>query len=167
MFAFLKKIFTKYPIRIEKTPEMKDIVGDLDIYIIKNSTLRKHNLGSLHKMLFFGCLNECPPEKDKIGPGGKYIVVNEFFDQYPDRIKLAILAHEMGHLELGHLDLLKKKKIFYNLPYEFLADEYAFNLGFGSEIKEILLQYLPFSLDAELRLENIENLMKIGEKNEH
>lgn len=65
---------------------------------------------------------------------------------------LAILAHEMGHLVLNH----SKRKIS-NIEAQVEADEFAFNLGYGRELEQVLLEY-EHSIDCRVRVARLTQL---------
>lgn len=51
-------------------------------------------------------------------------IVNDGFWNYPKHIQLAILAHEEGHIELGHLEI-KRNTSIPKMKFEYAADEFA------------------------------------------
>ena len=58
----------------------------------------------------------------------------------------AILAHELGHIYHKHTE----KKIE-TLTAQIEADDFAFNLGFGEELQEVLLDH-AYSIDCRVRI---------------
>lgn len=65
---------------------------------------------------------------------------------------VAILAHEMGHLVLNH----SSRKIS-NIEAQVEADEFAFHMGFGRELEQVLLEY-EHSLDCRVRIARLTQL---------
>lgn len=65
---------------------------------------------------------------------------------------LAILAHEMGHLVLKH----SHRKIS-NIEAQVEADEFAFHMGFGRELEQVLLEY-EHSIDCRVRVARLTQL---------
>ncbi len=78
---------------------------------------------------------------------------------FPELIKLlksassfhavAILAHEMGHIYYQHTE----QKID-TLTAQIEADDFAFKLGFGEELQEVLLDYVH-SIDCRVRISKL------------
>ncbi len=62
---------------------------------------------------------------------------------------IAILAHEMGHIFYQHTE----NKIE-TLQAQIEADDFAFQLGFGEELQEILLDH-AHSLDCRVRISKL------------
>jgi len=62
---------------------------------------------------------------------------------------LAILAHEMGHIFHRHTE-----KRIQTIEAQLEADEFAFQLGFGEELQEVLLDY-NYSVDTKLRISRL------------
>lgn len=73
---------------------------------------------------------------------------------------LAILAHEMGHLVHEH----SKRKIS-NIEAQVEADEFAFHMGFGRELEQVLLEY-EHSLDCRVRVARLTQLYFAQSKNQ-
>lgn len=65
---------------------------------------------------------------------------------------LAILAHEMGHLILEH-----SKRTIGNLEAQVEADEFAFRLGYGRELEQVLLEH-EHSIDCRVRIARLTQL---------
>jgi hypothetical protein len=59
---------------------------------------------------------------------------------------LAILAHELGHIYHQHTE----NKVN-TLQAQIEADEFAFNLGYGEELQEVLLEH-NYSIDCRVRI---------------
>ncbi len=66
---------------------------------------------------------------------------------------LAILAHEMGHIYHRHTE----KKV-QTLEAQVEADEFAFKLGFGEELQEVLLDY-NHNIDTKVRISRLTTLL--------
>lgn len=93
-----------------------------------------------------------------IFPGAKvakvnnnYIIfVNTKWKNAPEYIKESILAHEIGHIELGHLETPTKERIILNVMrifgfksstlIELEADEFAAQHGHGEGLTDLLKQ---------------------------
>lgn len=81
---------------------------------------------------------------------------------FPDLVKvlrsaspiraLAILAHELGHLVLKH----SSRKIS-NIEAQVEADEFAFHMGYGRELEQVLLEY-EHSVDCRVRVARLTQL---------
>ncbi len=82
---------------------------------------------------------------------------------FPELIKLlksastfhaiAILAHELGHIYHQHTEL----KID-TLTAQIEADQFAFELGFGEELQEILLDHIH-SIDCRVRIARLTSMI--------
>ena len=66
---------------------------------------------------------------------------------------MAILAHEMGHIFHQHTE----QKID-TLTAQIEADEFAFKLGFGEELQEVLLDHVH-SVDCRVRISKLTSLL--------
>lgn len=62
---------------------------------------------------------------------------------------VAILAHELGHIYYQHTE----NKVE-TLQAQIEADEFAFQLGFGEELQEILLDH-AYSIDCRVRISKL------------
>ena len=71
---------------------------------------------------------------------------------------IAILAHELGHIYYQHTE----QKID-TLKAQIEADDFAFKLGFGEELQEILLGH-AHSIDCRVRISKLTSKL-ISEKN--
>ena len=71
---------------------------------------------------------------------------------------IAILAHELGHIYYQHTE----KKIE-TLQAQIEADDFAFQLGFGEELQEILLDH-AYSVDCRVRISKLTSKL-ITQKN--
>ena len=67
---------------------------------------------------------------------------------------MAILAHELGHLFYNH-----SPQRISPLKAQMEADKFAFDLGFGHELQDILLDY-PQSHDCQMRIEYLTLLLQ-------
>jgi hypothetical protein len=70
---------------------------------------------------------------------------------------IAILAHEFGHIYYQHTEL----KID-TLQAQIEADDFAYQLGFGEELQEILLDHV-YSVDCRVRISRLTSKL-ISEK---
>lgn len=71
---------------------------------------------------------------------------------------IAILAHEMGHIYHQHTE----NKIE-SLKAQIEADDFAYQLGFGEELQEILLDH-AYSIDCRVRISKLTSKL-ISKKN--
>ena len=71
---------------------------------------------------------------------------------------VAILAHELGHIFYQHTE----NKID-TLQAQIEADDFAFELGFGEELQEILLDHV-YSVDCRVRISKLTSKL-ISQKN--
>ena len=71
---------------------------------------------------------------------------------------IAILAHELGHIYYQHTE----QKID-TLTAQLEADQFAFELGFGEELQEILLDHVH-SIDCRVRISRLTSML-ISQKN--
>lgn len=65
---------------------------------------------------------------------------------------LAILAHELGHIYYQHTE----KKID-SLIAQIEADSFAWDLGFGEELKDVLLEHVHINADCRVRISKLKN----------
>ena len=72
---------------------------------------------------------------------------------------IAILAHELGHIYHQHTE----KKID-TLTAQIEADQFAFDLGFGEELQEVLLDH-AHSLDCRVRISKLTSQLIVQKKN--
>lgn len=63
---------------------------------------------------------------------------------------IAILAHELGHIYYQHTE----NKIE-TLKAQIEADDFAFELGFGEELQEILLEHAHINTDCRVRIDHL------------
>lgn len=73
---------------------------------------------------------------------------------YVPNMGLAILAHELGHLYHRHY-----QREISALKAQFEADQFAYSLGFGHELQDILLQHLD-SDECQMRLAALTRLLE-------
>ena len=72
---------------------------------------------------------------------------------------IAILAHELGHIYYQHTE----QKID-TLKAQIEADDFAFELGLGEELQEILLDHVH-SVDCRVRISKLTSKL-ISERNQ-
>ncbi len=65
---------------------------------------------------------------------------------------LGILAHELGHLVLNH-----SKRAIPAIDAQVEADEFAFNLGYGRELEQVLHEY-EHSIECRVRIARLTQL---------
>ena len=63
---------------------------------------------------------------------------------------LAVLAHELGHIYYQHTE----KKVD-SLKAQIEADDFAFELGFGDELKQVLLEHVHINADCRVRVAHL------------
>jgi hypothetical protein len=71
---------------------------------------------------------------------------------------IAILAHELGHIFYQHTE----NKID-TLQAQIEADDFAFQLGFGEELQEILLDHIS-SIDCRVRISKLTSKLIVQKK---
>jgi hypothetical protein len=71
---------------------------------------------------------------------------------------VAILAHEMGHIYHQH-----SMKVMDPLEAQCEADEFAFDIGFGDELQEVLLDY-GTSIEEKVRIARLTSLILTTKK---
>lgn len=108
-------------------------------------------------------------------PDGKVdikIVVNEAITFLPMRVQEAVIAHEIGHIELGHLSEEVRKQhpgggVVNNLAFELAADMYAARQGYAQELCALLQQMNQISphRDCDIRVEAL--LCFLREEEQH
>jgi hypothetical protein len=97
----------------------------------------------------------------------RFILVNEAVGALPLRLQEAIIAHEVGHIELGHLGRAafeqvreKRNATLVSRAYELEADQYAANMGYTAELLCVLAFTSQFVKPDELLKERIEVLSR-------
>lgn len=87
----------------------------------------------------------------KTGEHSCQIFCNFALTDLHEKYQKAIIAHEVGHIELGHVskeEVERLTKLYGNnapepiMEYELAADKYAADLGYGQELAEILEGYI-------------------------
>lgn len=166
MFEFLKKSSSKKSLKTLKEEFKKSFLADKNHQWINEDKIIKRSLEMLldsmteEHILFFRkhptFMIPCQAHLScAIGKTGNHHLILVF----PELIQLlksasafhgiAILAHELGHIFHQHTE----QKID-TLTAQIEADQFAFDLGFGEELQEVLLDH-AHSIDCRVRISRI------------
>lgn len=166
MFEFFKKSTVKKTLKSKKEDFKRSFISDRNHQWISEDRLTKRSIEILLDSLsethidFFNkhptFMIPCQAHLScAIGKTGNHHLILVF----PELIQLlksgstfhglAILAHELGHIYHQHTEL----KID-TLTAQIEADKFAFDLGFGEELQEVLLDHAQ-SVDCRVRISRL------------
>lgn len=166
MFDFLKKTISSSAKKNLKEDFKETFINDKNHQWISSDKVIKRSIGTLLDSLtqdqrhFFSknqtFLIPCQAHLScAIGKTGKQHLILVF----PELIQLlksasafhgiAILAHELGHIYHQHTE-----QRIDTLQAQIEADQFAFDLGFGEELQEVLLDH-AYSIDCRVRISKL------------